>query len=207
MLNTCFYYKQRLLPSLFLLLLLLPDDLILLHLTPSHARALHLHALLLLGLGLHPTAVLLDQVDELVHGLVHLDALPDDILLDVEVDLAGDRADVPKVRVRHLPRAVHDAPHDRDGHPREVPRLLLDGVRDLLQVEERPAAAGAAHVVRLGAPHAAALEEAEAGEPDELRGEAPVLDDHAVPEAVHQEGPALRPPPDDDVVLVVPLQL
>eukprot|EP00965_Chrysotila_dentata_P236446 6201318-Pleurochrysis_carterae.AAC.1 len=44
------------------------------------------------------------------------DGAAHDLLADVEVDLARRAADVAKVGVGHLARAVDDAAHDRDRH-------------------------------------------------------------------------------------------
>mmetsp|Transcript_12740 Transcript_12740/g.24042 ORF Transcript_12740/g.24042 Transcript_12740/m.24042 type:complete len:433 (-) Transcript_12740:1124-2422(-) len=158
----------------------------------SHGGLLVRLLVRLFDLGLHPHVVVLDKFHQLVHRLVHLDPFSHNLLSVIQVDLSWHGADVSEIGVCHLARSVNDAAHDGDGDSGKVPRLLLDGVGDLLKVEERAAAGGAAHVVRLGAPHPAALKHSKARESEELQPKVPwTLQDQAVPEAIHEKGTAL----------------
>src|SRR2546426_11813746 len=82
-----------------------------------------------LGLRVDPAAVAADELDEARVGLPLGHVALDPLLPHVEIDAARAAADVSEVGIRHLARAVHDASHDGDLEPSDVPELGLDARR------------------------------------------------------------------------------
>mmetsp|Transcript_37272 Transcript_37272/g.96273 ORF Transcript_37272/g.96273 Transcript_37272/m.96273 type:complete len:251 (-) Transcript_37272:100-852(-) len=154
-----------------------------------HAQCLHLVVAVFAtkAVGLDPLAVLVDELHERIHSLLRGDSALHAVVADVEVHLAHAAADVAEVRVRHLARAVHDAAHDGDAHPRQVPRALLDLRRGVLEVEEHAAAGGAADELRLRDAHAGRLQQVKGGLAQLRAAHACCLPEHTFAKAVHEE--------------------
>mmetsp|Transcript_37270 Transcript_37270/g.96263 ORF Transcript_37270/g.96263 Transcript_37270/m.96263 type:complete len:308 (-) Transcript_37270:487-1410(-) len=159
-----------------------------------HAQCLHLVVAVFAtkAVGLDPLAVLVDELHERIHSLLRGDSALHAVVADVEVHLAHAAADVAEVRVRHLARAVHDAAHDGDAHPRQVPRALLDLRRGVLEVEEHAAAGGAADELRLRDAHARRLQQVEGGLAQLRAAHARGLPEQALAQAVHEEAAEVR---------------
>mmetsp|Transcript_6634 Transcript_6634/g.20058 ORF Transcript_6634/g.20058 Transcript_6634/m.20058 type:complete len:528 (+) Transcript_6634:76-1659(+) len=168
--------------------------------THDHSHSQNLLGALLSLFLVFPATMLLEQLDELPHRVLLRDAAAHHLLAHVQVDLARQAAHVAKVCVRHLAGAVDDAAHHRDGHARQVARRLSDMLRHLLQVEQRAAAAGARHVLRLDAAHAAALQQPERRAHHVLGAEPLRLEHRAIAQAVAQQPTRERARPDEQVV-------
>src|SRR4051812_32611867 len=84
---------------------------------------------------IHPLPVLLDEVDEPLHGLpfwnIKLHRLP----ADVEIDLVRGSTHVAEVRIGHFARAIDDAAHHGDAHALEMAGGGADFLGRRLEIE------------------------------------------------------------------------
>src|SRR5690606_17245639 len=139
------------------------------------------------GLRIDPFAVLADEGDEAVVGLVLGQVILHAGLADVEIDFSGSAADVAEIGVGHLAGAVYDAAHDGDFDAFEVSGAGADALGGGLQVEEGASAGGAGDEFGLGDAGAGALEDV-VGEFGGANGVGFGFDGDEVAEAVAQEG-------------------
>ena len=128
----------------------------------------------------------LDEVHEAFHSFDFGDVEFDGRLANVEVDLAGRAAHVAEIRVRHFARAVHDAAHNGDLHALEMFRARLDARRHGLQVEQRPSARRARHVIGLERTTARCLQNV-ISQPQRLPAAGFATNENCVANAVRQQ--------------------
>jgi hypothetical protein len=110
----------------------------------------------------------------------------DGVLADVEIDLVGRAADVAEIRVGHFAGAVDDAAHDGDFHALEMLRARLDARGDGLQIEQRPPARRAGHVIGLETAAAGRLQNI-VGQPQALSAAGFAANQNRVANAVGQQ--------------------
>ena len=112
------------------------------------------------GRGIDPISMLLNELNEGLHGLVFRDISPHHFLFLVQGDFPGPGADVAVVR-----SAIHQGRSrcipDANFHAFEVVGHFTDFGRRFLKVKQRPSATRATDVLGLGDPGARRLQDAE----------------------------------------------
>mmetsp|Transcript_88113 Transcript_88113/g.247795 ORF Transcript_88113/g.247795 Transcript_88113/m.247795 type:complete len:228 (-) Transcript_88113:1690-2373(-) len=147
--------------------------------------------------------MLLDELYERAHSLSGGNSAADAIVTHVKVYLADTAAHVTKVGVCHLTGPVHDAAHDSDADPWQMPCALLDHRSGLLEVEEGTAARGTADEFSFRDAHPRGLQQIE-GSFAQLGGVHRVgLPKHALTKAIHEEASKARGGTDDQFVLAL----
>ena len=96
--------------------------------------------------------MLLDQVNEPIHGLCLRDIELDWLLADIKIDFSWRPTDITKISICHFAGAIDDTTHDGNLDARQMPGALLDPCGDRLQVEEGSPTGRTGHIIGFEGP-------------------------------------------------------